>query len=536
MKIKQLAPALVLTGLIATLNFGCKKQEPPSAGRNPGQQTFSAIIPAEKTSFNEVTSQLDAGGNFYLYLGTAQWLDGLSIKVAGFRQVLESMPDIKDKDRANVDKAFGVINSLIKDSGVEDVSGLGVSSIEIEKGLYRNKALLHHYPGKGDGFLWKFLGGEPHPLTGLDLLPSDTALAIFSDLDVPLMWSVAKDEAAKSGFPQAEKMLQQLPEQFEKSTQVKWDTFLNSLVGEFGFVLTLDDSKTISVPIASAAVQIPEPGLLIVVRVSDDTIFNRIDAELKKNPQVISVDKTGLKMRTMPVPLPLPINLRPTEASSGGYLFIASSDALVEEALAVKSGQKPGLKSTDEFKRLSQNIPDTGNQFTFLSERFGKTMLQIQSEAMKASAASGASQAQSKWMQSLFQYNRVAFAYSVGVNTPEGCMTVGNSSQSYANVALLPAVAVPGLLAAIAIPNFVKARTVSQENACINNLRQIDAAKNEWALEKGKKNGDAVTEDDIKPYIRLINGELPKCPAGGTYTLNAVGEPPTCSVPGHKLP
>jgi hypothetical protein len=532
MKTKQLASALFLSGLIATLNFGCKKQEPPSAGRNPGQQTVSAIIPAEKTSFNEVTSQLDAGGDFYLYLGTAQWLDGLSTKVAGFRQVFESMPNIKDEDRANVDKAFGVITRLIKNSGVEDVSGLGVSSIEIEKGMYRNKALLHHYPGKGDGFLWKLLGGEPHPLTGLDLLPSDTALAFFSDLDVSLMWSVVKDEAGKSGFPQAQKMLQQLPEQFEKRTQVKWDQFLNSLGGEFGFVLTLDESKNISVPLPSGLAQIPEPGLLIVVRINDDTIFDSIDRQLKKNSQVISVDKTGLKMRTMPVPLPLPINLRPTEASSGGYLLIASSDALVEEALAVKNGQKPGLKSTDEFKRLSQNIPDTGNQFTFLSERFGKTMLQIQSQAMKASAASGASQAQSKWMQSLFQYNRVAFAYSVGVNTSDGCMTVANSSQSYANVALLAPAAAVGMLSAIAIPNFVKARTVSQENACINNLRQLDAAKNEWALEKGKKAGDVPTKEDLLPYLR----SWPVCPSGGTYSINAVGEPPICSVPGHKLP
>ena len=102
------------------------------------------------------------------------------------------MPDIKDEDRANIDKAFGVVTRLIKDSGIEDVSGFGLSSIEIEKGLYRNKALLHHYPGKGDGFLWNFLGKQPHDLTGLDLLPTDTALAVFSDVDVPLLWSVAQ--------------------------------------------------------------------------------------------------------------------------------------------------------------------------------------------------------------------------------------------------------------------------------------------------------------------------------------------------------
>jgi outer membrane lipoprotein-sorting protein len=84
--------------------------------------------------------------------------------------------------------------------------------------------------------------------------------------------------------------------------------------------------------------------------------------------------------------------------------------------------------------------------------------------------------------------------------------------------------------------NMATARARSQQNACINNLRQIDAAKNEWALEKGKPNGTAVTEADIKPYIKLdASGNLPKCPAGGTYTIGKVGEKPTCSIPGHAL-
>lgn len=75
---------------------------------------------------------------------------------------------------------------------------------------------------------------------------------------------------------------------------------------------------------------------------------------------------------------------------------------------------------------------------------------------------------------------------------------------------------------------------VSQRNACINNLRQIDGAKNEWALEKGKKKGDPVTEADLLPYLQ--GGVFPKCPAGGTYTIGKVGEKPTCSIPGHVLP
>jgi len=81
------------------------------------------------------------------------------------------------------------------------------------------------------------------------------------------------------------------------------------------------------------------------------------------------------------------------------------------------------------------------------------------------------------------------------------------------------------LLAAIAIPNFVKARATSQANACINNMRQIDGAAQQWALEKGKKAGDTIgLATDLTPYIKLnSSSSIPPCPAGGSYTVAAVG-------------
>jgi competence protein ComGC len=90
------------------------------------------------------------------------------------------------------------------------------------------------------------------------------------------------------------------------------------------------------------------------------------------------------------------------------------------------------------------------------------------------------------------------------------------------------------MMLAIAIPNFVKARDTAMQNACINNLRQIDAAKKEWALEKGKADGDVPTIADLTPYFK--DGKFPTCPSGGTYTIGAVTNPPTCTIPGHKLP
>jgi len=433
---------LFFTGLIIALGFGCKPSAGPGSPPPPGATQFVSV---EKNSFNEVTSQLDPGGNFYMYLSTAQWLDGLSGKVSGWQAYFDAMPQIKDEDRANIDKALVVATRLIKDSGIEDATGVGISSIEIEQGLYRNKLLLHHYSGKGQGFFWKIMGGSPHPLNGLNLLPANTALACFSDMDVPLLWSVIKDEAAQSGFPEAQNALQAFPAQFEQQTQVKWNQFLGSLGGEMGLILTLNESNRVSIPVPPAAYQIPEPGLALVLKVNDDTVFNRIDQELKKNQQVVSVDKPGLKMRTMTIPLPLPIDLRPTAASTGGYLIIASSDNLIGEIAAVQHGDKPGLKSTDEFKHLAKDIPDQGNHFSFVSERLGEVVLDVQKQAMASAGANNSSAAQTQWFQNLLTQHQALCTYSVGASTENGYLIVGNGTQSGASLALIPAAAFSGL-------------------------------------------------------------------------------------------
>jgi len=75
---------------------------------------------------------------------------------------------------------------------------------------------------------------------------------------------------------------------------------------------------------------------------------------------------------------------------------------------------------------------------------------------------------------------------------------------------------------------------LAQLNVCINNLRQIDAAKQQWALENNVTDDAIPTAQDLLPYFP--NLVFPVCPAGGTYTINAVGVPPACSVPGHVLP
>lgn len=98
-----------------------------------------------------------------------------------------------------------------------------------------------------------------------------------------------------------------------------------------------------------------------------------------------------------------------------------------------------------------------------------------------------------------------------------------------ASVVLIP------LLVAIAIPNFVKARQVAQQNACINNLRQIEGAKAQCSLERELSEGEVITSTDLDVYLK--NGfSSVNCPARGSYSINPLGEPPTCSIHSHLLP
>jgi prepilin-type N-terminal cleavage/methylation domain-containing protein len=104
-------------------------------------------------------------------------------------------------------------------------------------------------------------------------------------------------------------------------------------------------------------------------------------------------------------------------------------------------------------------------------------------------------------------------------------------------VEIMIVVAIIGLLAAIAIPNFVRARTTAQMNACINNLRQIDGAKQQWALEHQAVSTASPADTDIQPYMgRGSAGTLPSCPADSSktfdtsYQKNNVQTAPTCLI------
>jgi prepilin-type N-terminal cleavage/methylation domain-containing protein len=106
-------------------------------------------------------------------------------------------------------------------------------------------------------------------------------------------------------------------------------------------------------------------------------------------------------------------------------------------------------------------------------------------------------------------------------------------AKGFTLIEIMIVVLIIGILLAIAVPNFMHARETSRAKACVANLKQVDAAKEQWAMDNNANNGDAVVDAEVNAYIK---GGAPTCPSGGTYTYGAVGTDPTCSIGGdHAL-
>jgi hypothetical protein len=513
-----------LAGLILSLvaagpgvNAGAGPQaqaaaQPPASATSLAAPAKPAFVPARKTSFDEVTSQLDPGGSVFVYLATDQWLGGLSTNVLRLRDMMENLPPAPGAGREQVDRVFKLLMGAIRVSGIENMSGVGVSSVQVSEELHRSKLVLDHTPGQGEGLLWNLFGGQAHPLRAMDMLPGTTAVAAFGDLDAARAWSVIQQAVSDSGDSGLANGMLEWQQKFEQGAKLSWTNLLASFGGEAGIILTLDDSRKITLPIGPQAVELPEPGLIVAVKVNSDTLFDRVSQELKANPQTEVKEEPGLKMCVMPLALPLPVPVQLTVASSGDWFFAATAPQLVRAALDARSGKTPGLSQSAQFKALRQYLPAEGNQFFYAGKRFLETLLQIQKQAMESNAAAAGPKA---FFDALLSGKETEFGLVVGGHTPTGweVVSVGNRDSSGA-LLMAPVAGGIAVPAAMLLPALARAKANAQSIQCANNLKQIGISFKVWALDNS----------DQFPFNVSTNkgGTLEFCaPGDGGFDQNA---------------
>lgn len=494
---------------------GCGKNEsktPDQPQPESGAPSTSGLESGERTSFDEVTSHLDPGGSLYGYLATDQWLGDLSAKVEGWREVILALPGIESSKREQYAKSFDFVTQLIANCGVEEISGVGVSGIALEPGLYQTKVFVHHNRGDDKGYLWSIAGTQPRPLDELDGLPADTAWASFGSSDLAKVWGILKREVRQAGMTEANAGLGELDKQIEKATGSDLATLLGTLGGRQGIMLTLDSARTVQVPLpGNDPIQIPDPALLIAVKVNDDTLFDLIDEALKSNPQVIRSDENGLRCLSMQVPAPLPITLLPTVARYGDYLFVASNDEVIQSVVSVHKGESAGLKSSPEFGHLAKGMPTEGNNFTFVSERLGRVVNDVRQRAMSAAIqSSSGNDAPLELLRKLYASGNLVSSYTIGSITEEGWLRVGHGNQEPTMAVLAPMVIAPAaLMAAATLPAMAKARDKAKSISCVNNLKQVGLAARMWSMD----HNDTFPPDFIAMKEELATPRVLFCPA-----------------------
>lgn len=484
--------------LLSTVFQGCK-----SEGEGDSPKMDSAV----KNSFYPVTSRLDRGGQFYMYASSERFIKGIETLGGKIRAILETQAS-KHDDGKQALVLFDFASKTLKDLGLSEISGIGISSVAVEKELDHSKIVVHHYKGNGNGLIWNLMEPAPHELETLRMLPADTVLASAGDFRVKTLWQWINKVAAASNIPQVKQAVASI-EPGLKRMDIHLDKILDSLAGRAGFVIQLSRSRKDSIPVWKVKADLPEPSLAVFFKVKNDYLFNFLKEKLKfakfKN-------EDGKKSLHLPVP-PLPVNVKPVIVQAEGYLFFASNDLLVNEILeAKKAGQ--GLISTDEFKRMSQNIPDRGNGVRFVSSRFFKTYVDFQKNLVKASG-----EPVPPGVKAVFDLYPENFSlYGVIQNGPEGTVFIVNHSMGMETLFLAQAAFVTGVVAAIAIPNLVVAKSKGGQKAAMGDLKSVSIAVQSYIVDHEKAPPGKTTGDLEKLLVPFYIKHLPlKDPWGNDY-------------------
>jgi prepilin-type processing-associated H-X9-DG protein len=464
-------------------------------------QEIPAFAPAETTSYDQVAKYLNPGGETYIYQNADQWAATLRKLVPGLRMLVMATAARHDQEEAQV--AFQIIDQFIADSGLDELNGVGASSIAIGDKLYHNRVYAGRKEGEPKGLLWDAFTQENRPFALLQSLPADTVLASRTPLRGALVWEWVRKTVGSLDNQEAKR-------EFERGIAELGNEGLD-LDGWFGtlgegveVVVTIaprpegeeapSDPKTVGMDLVGRA------AMAVLVEVKNDTIFNGLDAAFRRHgAPFVRADVGDTPVLAMQQKLPIPGQGPIAIAQLGKKLVLVSNDRILKALIDGKGG----LTDTEEFKSLSAKLPQEGMGFSFLSQRLGDELsAMVESMTAAQQGGMGVAAMPSFMMLGTSQLKGQA-SYAVSVRTEDGVLAMNTGTLSLAQATVgqsltVPVTAMGPLMGARVSTAQGNARAISDAG----NLKQIGIGLMMYSSDFGDRLPDDLGELMDKDYLK----------------------------------
>ena len=466
---------------------GCSKSTTAPAPKAQEPDSVALVPPAERSkNFAAVSRHLELGGTLYGYAD----LDGDALKLAA---ALHTMAENVSAGQPAAVAAMLQQDyaKLFADLGLTDIKAVGFSSVPAATGGFRNAAFLYT-PGGRHGLL-AVLGGAPGPFIHTKLAPADTDLYGEADLDLNAVYTTVKTVVARVAGDAMANLMEAKLREAGRPADLSVLELIQNFKGRTVVVLRLDPEKNITIP-AGQPLTVPDFSLLMRI----DGIGPALAGALAKLPNVEASQVGTMQLFELKTPLPVP-SLQPTLAVDGGALYVATTRAFLLECVQRQSG----LDQNPDFQRAVAAVGAEGNGLSYCSPRLFARLRQL--EQLNPNAAPPLKRSFALIAAQLAAAKEPQVA--VRTNLPDGVLIRSHWNRSLKQDVAMAAVYNPvtiGVIAAMAIPAFQRARQASQDGAVLNNLRQLQAAANRYYLDRGVEN--ATYDDLVGPdkYIKQL--------------------------------
>jgi hypothetical protein len=467
----HLLPISTLALLVSLAAFsGCGKK--PIAG--------PVLNPASAKTFDAVETHLDPGGDFYLYLRTEQVLADVPAAMDEWKAALvESAGKDLPLPPEQIDAYYTVGRKAFLDLGLTQLRAFGMSSIELEPGLCRTRAIAYSGDEASRGLLWR-LGGmdAPHPFDALDFLPATTVYAGFADFDPAVLWEFIQQVVAAIPDPKVQAQAKGLPAMAEGLLGMPLADLFASLDKEWGFVIVADEKETMTVPLGKGATTtMPRAAAALLIRVNDDKLYDllatRVQGTLGAMVPVKKAEANGVRTVTVQMP-ETGLPLAPTLARFGKFVAIATSGDIVQQ-LARTGATPPALmKDTPAFQRFTKLEKLEGNSFAYLTERGADILRTIQLHSLQNEPMPPALKTR---VEKLYGDFSQKFLFSIGRLEKDGYTTTSYSANGSKQLVATAAVLPTAIVAAIAVPAVLNAKEKAAEAQAAARAKSEAAAK-----------------------------------------------------------